>query len=87
MLSVQGLVSKSTNKLESPEICDVFNKNDVVILVETWGHRHVNFHEPNFQFFELNSTLYKSTTKCSSGGIIVYIRESLIKPDSVVLLT
>ena len=36
MLNVQRLVSKSTNKLESPEIGNVFNKNDVVMLVETW---------------------------------------------------
>ena len=57
------------------------------MFVETWGHRHVNFHVPNFQYFELNRTIYKSSTKRSSGGIIIYIRESLIKPDSVVLLT
>ena len=57
------------------------------MFVETWGHRHVDFNVPNFRYFELNRTVYKSTTKRSSGGIIVYIRESLINPDSVILLT
>ena len=84
---MQGLITKSTNKLNSPEICEIFNKNDIIMLVETWGHRHINFNVPNFRFFELNRTVYKSATKRSSGGIIVYIRESLIKSDSVVLLT
>ena len=56
------------------------------MLVETWGHRHVDFNVPNFRFFELNRTVYKSTTKRASGGIIVYIRESLINQDSVVFL-
>ena len=57
------------------------------MLVETWGHRHVDFSVPNFRFFELNRKTYKSKTKRSSGGIIVYIRESLISHDSVVFLT
>ena len=56
------------------------------MLVETWGHRHVDFNVPDFRFFELNRTVYKSTTKRASGGIIVYIRESLINQDSVVFL-
>ena len=45
-----------------------------------------DFNVPNFRFFELNRTVYKSTTKRASGGIIVYIRESLINQDSVVFL-
>ena len=58
VVNIQGLASKSTNKLNCPEICDLFNNNDIIMFVETWGHRHINFHVPHFQYFELNRTIY-----------------------------
>ena len=37
-------------------------------------------------YFELNRTGYKSDTKRSSGGLVVYIRDSILKPNSKVVL-
>ena len=87
IFNIQGLVTKTTNKLETPELRKLFEQNDIVMLTETWGHRHINFHVSNFQHFELNRTIYKQNTKRHSGGIIVYVRQSLIKKDSILLLT
>ena len=67
-----------------PEICDLFNNNDFIMFVETWGHRHIYFYVPHFQHFELNGTICKPSSKRASGVIIIYISETLIKPDSIV---
>ena len=87
IFNIQGLVTKTTNKIETPELRKLFEKSDIVMLTETWGHRHINFHVSNFQHFELNRTIYKQNTKRHFGGIIVYVRQSLIKKDSILLLT
>ena len=34
--NIQGLITKSTNKLLSTELTDVMHKNDLILLTETW---------------------------------------------------
>ena len=86
-LNLMGLATKTSNKLDTPDIRDLFNnKNHIVLFVETWGHRHINFDVPHFQYFELNRALYKPSSKRASDGIIICIREAFIKSDPMVLL-
>lgn len=81
LVNVQGLSGKCSNKLEMVEIRDLFINNDVVLFTETWGSEHTNFTVSEFTFFELNRTEIKPNSKRASGGIIIYIRTSLIKQD------
>ena len=69
-----------------PEIREIFFENDIIMFTETWGNQLTNFYVENFQYFELNRTGYKSGTKRSSGGLVVYIRDSILKPNSKVVL-
>lgn len=46
-----------------PEIRELFLNNDIIMFTETWGNQHTNFYVENFQYFELNRTVYKSGTK------------------------
>ena len=52
------------------------------MFTETWGNQHTFFYVENFQYFEFNRTGYKSDTKRSSGGLVVYSRDSILKPNS-----
>lgn len=79
MVNVQGLSGKCTNKLELVEIRDLFRNNDVVLFTETWGSEYTNFNVCDFTHYELNRTEIKANSKRASGGIIIYIKTSLIK--------
>jgi len=83
---VQGLVTRRTNKLNSPELKHVFETHDVVLLTETWTNDTCmsNLHVNNFKCFFLNRTEIKKTSKRSSGGLIVYIRDQYVANDTLV---
>jgi hypothetical protein len=36
LLNIQGIATKRTNKLNSPEIRNIFENNDIVLFSETW---------------------------------------------------
>ena len=38
LLNIQGLVTKSTNKLLSDELRFIFSQSDFVLLTETWAN-------------------------------------------------
>ena len=82
LLNVQGLACKSNNKLESLELKQLFSENDILLFTETWGNMFTKFDVDNFQHFELNRTEYKPNSKRSSGGLVVYIRDTIVKPNS-----
>ena len=79
LLNIQGLVTKCTNKLESDEVKTLFLNNDIIMFTEHWGCSFTNFAVNGFTFFELNRTEIKQNSKRLSGGIIIYIKDSLIK--------
>lgn len=81
-MNIQGLISKSVNKLEWPEIQQLFKNNDILMFTETWGNSFTNFDVENFQHLELNRNEYKPNSKRSSGGVIIYIKNSIIKQGS-----
>lgn len=57
-----------------------------MLITETWGDVFTDFQIDNFCYFELNRTVYKRSSKRASGGIVIYIRESLIRPDANILV-
>jgi len=68
-LNVQGLVTRRTNKLTSPELLSIFQTHDVVLLTETWANSYCDVNVPNFEHFVLNRTQIKKNIKRASGGI------------------
>ena len=81
---MQGLTSKRTNKLKSPELIETFKNHDVVLLTETWTNSFSDLTVDNFEYFVLNRTNYKKNSKRASGGIIVYVRNKLVSKDTLV---
>ena len=82
LLNIQGLSTKLNPKLESEEVKLLFSENDCVLFTESWGNEFTDFHVQGLTHFVLNRTEYKLNSKRSSGGIVLYLRDSLIKQDS-----
>ena len=57
----------------------IFNENDIILLTETWSSDVFNYDVQNFKFFVVNREFKSKGAKRNSGGIIVYIRDSLCK--------
>ena len=55
------------------------------IFTESWGDKFTQFGVQGFIHYELKRTEYKPNSKRSSGGIVMYIKESSVKPNSNVL--
>jgi len=87
-LNIQGLVTKSANKLEQRELIDLLNSNDFVFLTETWSNEQTELSVPEFTHFCLHRTLKRPNTKRDSGGLCCYIHNkfaryvSLYKSDN-----
>ena len=84
-MNVQGLITKRSNKLTSPELQNIFKTNDIVCLTETWGNNCHNFDVDGFEYFVLNRSEIKKGSKRSSGGVIIYIRNELVCTDTLLL--
>ena len=57
-----------------------------MMFTESWGTEYTNFHVPGFQYFNLNRHEYKPNSKRASGGIIIYVKGSILKPNYNVML-
>ena len=79
MVNVQGLSGKCGNKLETDELREIFKNNDVVLFTETWGNDYTKLDVRDFTHVALNKTEIKANSKRASGGISIYIKDSLIK--------
>ena len=86
LLNVQGLVTRRTNKLKTPEMQKVFDSSDVVMFTETWTNDLSNIEVNNFESFVLNRKDRKKKSKRNSGGIILYLRNKFVSKDTLVML-
>jgi hypothetical protein len=84
LLNVQGLKTKRTDKLKSPELQSVFNSHDIVLFTETWSNESVDLHVNDFQSYVLHRTQNKKSSKKDSSGIIVYLRDNFVSNDTLV---
>ena len=84
LLNAQGLVTKRTNKIKTEEFQSIFNSSDLVLLVETWTNEFSDIDVNNFHSYVLNRNENKKTSKRSSGGIILYIRNKYVSKDSLI---
>lgn len=84
MLNIQGISTKRTNKLLSPEIKDIFNNHDIVLFTETWANQFSDLTVEHFEHFNLNRSENKASSKRSSGGIIIYVRNEFVSSDTVI---
>jgi hypothetical protein len=84
LLNINGLSTRRVNKLTCKELIEVFDTHDIVLLTETWTNDYSDLHVQGFEHFVLNRTEMLKTSKRASGGIIAYIRNYLVTPDTLV---
>jgi len=82
LLNTQGLITKSSNKLNSPEVIDFFANKDIVFFTETWGCDDFNCEVNSFRHFVVNRSRKLIGTTRNSGGVIIYIRNDLCNNDT-----
>ena len=84
LLNAQGLISRRTNKLKSPELKHIFNTSDLVLFTESWTDESSNLNVNDFEHFVLNRKLVKANSRRNSGGIVLYIRNKWVSKDTLV---
>ena len=84
LLNVQGLVSKRTNKLKSREFQNIFSKNDIILITESWTDEYSDIEVGDFDNFVLHRKVKKKGCKRNSGGIVLYIRSKYVTRDTLV---
>lgn len=82
---MKGLITKRVNKLQTSELQEVFNNNDIICLTETWGDSSQQFDVDGFSYFELHRTEKKANTTRNSGGVMVFIRNEFVFDDTLFL--
>lgn len=85
LLTIQGLVSRRTNKINSPELASIFDSSDIVLLTETWTNDFSDIDVRNFGHFVLSRKDVKAGSRRNSGGIIVYIRDKFVSKHTLIL--
>ena len=73
LLNIQYLISKRTNKLESQELKQFFQNNDIVLLTETWSDEYYDLTFPDFKVLSLIRDNRNINAKQNSGGIAIYM--------------
>lgn len=68
----------------SPELKSVFENSDVVLWTETWTNSFSELHVENFEYYVLNRTENTKSSKRSSGGIVIYLRNTFVCDDTLV---
>lgn len=48
MSTIQGVSSKRTNKLSSPEVQTIFKSHDLILFTERWSKKFTELHVENF---------------------------------------
>ncbi len=84
LLNVQGLVTKRTNKLCSPDVINLFKTNDIVLFTETWTDEFSDLHVDGFEHCALHRLNKHPCAKRNSGGVIVYVRNAFVSNDTFV---
>ena len=84
LLNAQGLISRRTNKLKSPELKHIFNTSDLVLFTESWTEERSDLNVNDFEHFVLNRKLVKANSRRNSGGIVLYIRNKWVSKDTLV---
>lgn len=54
LMNIQGLLTKYTNKLVTPELQSVFSANDFILLTETWADEQSDISVKGFNVIQLN---------------------------------
>lgn len=60
LMNIQGLLTKYTNKLLTPELQSVFSANDFILLTETWADEQSDISVKGFNVIQLNRVEKKS---------------------------
>ena len=82
-MNIQGLITKSNNKLQSFEFLDILCKSDLIFLTETWSCALTDIAVNGFHDVRLDRLVKHKSAKRNSGGIAVYIKDWLFKDTTV----
>ena len=74
---MQGLIGNRYSKLDDDYVKSLFDKHDILLFTETWLSDIYNHEVHVFFTFVLNRTCKLRSSKRNSGGIIVYVRDTL----------
>ena len=79
LLNIQGLIYKRSNKFQSKELIQIFQHIDFILLTEIWTNDMSDISVDGFTVFQLNRTCKKRNAKRDFGGIVLYIKSSLVR--------
>lgn len=68
----------------SKELLDIFKENDFILFTETWTSKVSDISVPNFHPIRLDRVDKKQRTKGNSGGIALYIKETIYKNTKLI---
>ena len=71
-------------KLTDPEFISYVNKYDVILLCETWTSKLSSLSISGFEVFASHRPKINKKARRCSGGVILYVKESLLKAVTVV---
>ena len=83
---MQGLKTRRIDKFQSDELKNIFSNNDLVLLTETWADEYSDLCINGYTHFQLNRSEYKRNTKRASGGVVIYVKNSLAFGSSDLML-
>ena len=64
-------------KLADPSFNSLLNKNDLILLCETWTNDKQNIDINGYTCYAVHRSLYKPGSKRNSGGIACYVRSEI----------
>ena len=76
--NTQCLCSKRVNKLHDDFFIDLFGRNDILLFAETWTSELSDISVNNFETVPLHRVDKHRGSRRDSGGLICYIRSSLM---------
>lgn len=84
--NIQGIMSKSKNKLIDQDFLDVIKCHDIACLVETHANNSVDLNVEDYHVFQVNRPKHMNAFR-NYGGIAILIRQSLKQGLKVIKTT
>ena len=64
-------------KLADPSFISILNKNNLILLCETWTDQKQNIDINGFMCYAVHRSMYKPSPKRNSGGVASYVRSEI----------
>ena len=64
-------------KLSDPDFLSLLQKNDIILMCETWSNINSNLHIDNFDHYVVHRKRRSRRAKRDSGGVIAYVKNEI----------